>query len=236
MKISEMALFADTKKINKVVESRFGSTINYDLLTVEKATKLVETMDAGIASVRKSHAIHNAEKNPKYMELLVVREGLVNWLAENTEAEETKAEVVTESETAKSEAILASRNVVDSIQDMLEKVGKMQNEQMPALLDAIRDQISTEQADTFKAAVGPVLDGIEEQLRTGRESIDSAARSLAGEEVAAPMDMPADDAMAPDEAPMDAELDAEVEPEADEFAATDAATGGDLDAGREERA
>mgnify|MGYP006950334166 CR=1 FL=1 len=239
MKISDMALTANSKKLNKVVESRFGGSFNYKGLTVEKASKLVEAMDAGIISVRKSHAIHHAEKNAKYMEVLMVREGLVKWLAEHGVAQPgtsvaKKAKIV-ESETAKSEAILATRDIVDTIQDMMEKIGRMQNEQMPALLDALRDQIGAEQADTFRASVDPILNGLEEQLRTGRETIDSAARTLAGEQISAPMDMPTDDTAAPEEAPMD-DLDMDAEADADEFAATDAATGGTDDAGREERA
>jgi hypothetical protein len=233
MKISEMALSANSKKINKVVESRYGSSINYNALTVKTAQRLVKTLDEGITGVRKSHAIHRAEKNPRYMELVIVREGLVNWLKENPPVVAKK--VVAESETAKSEAILATRDIVDTIQDMMEKVGRIQNEQMPALLDTLRDQIGTEQADSFRSAVDPVLNGLEEQLRTGRESIDNAARTLAGEEIAAPMGMPTDDTAAPEEAPMDdLDMDAEADAEADEFAATDAATGGE-DVGREER-
>ena len=243
MKISEMALTANSKKINKVVESRYGSSINYNVLTVEHAQRLVKTLDEGIAGVRKSHAIHGAEKNPRYMELVLVREGLVKWLKENgaeKSASVVAKKVVAESETAKSEAILASRDIVDSIQDMMEKIGRMQNEQMPALLDAVRDQLGAEQADSFKASVDPVLNGLEEQLRTGRETIDNAARSLAGEQVSAPMDMPADDTAAPEDQPVDADADAYADTsdegdEADEFAATDAATGGPEEAGREER-
>lgn len=174
----------------------------------------------------------------------MVKEGLEAWLKENNGVEEKlEPAPIVESETAKSEAILASRDIVDSIQDMMEKIGKMQNEQMPALLDAIRDQISSEQADAFKTSVDPVLTQLEDSLRTSRETVDAAARTLAGEQVDQPMDMPADDAAAPMDAEAPAEepaVDAGAEGDADagaadEFAATDAAVGDD-DAGREERA
>jgi hypothetical protein len=82
------------------------------------------------------------------MELLMVREGLNRWLEENR--------VLTEGEMGKSEAILAAKDMVDSIQDMIEDVSRMQNEQMPALIDTIRDQIGSEQAETFKSQVGGV--------------------------------------------------------------------------------
>jgi len=244
MKISEIGLKANSKRINKVVESRFGLAIDYDTLTIDKANSLVEAISSSLSQFSRSHNIHQSQKNSKYMEFYMVKEGLEAWLKENNGVEEKlEPAPIVESETAKSEAILASRDIVDSIQDMMEKIGKMQNEQMPALLDAIRDQISSEQADAFKTSVDPVLTQLEDSLRTSRETVDAAARTLAGEQVDQPMDMPADDAAAPMDAEAPAEepaVDAGAEGDADagaadESAATDAAAGDD-DAGREERA
>ena len=239
MKISEIGLRANSKRINKVVESRFGLSINYKTLTIDKANSLVEAISSSLKQFSKSHNLHQSQKNPKYMEFYMVKEGLEAWLKENNGVKEAlEPAPIVESETAKSEAILASRDIVDSIQDMMEKIGKMQNEQMPALLDAIRDQISSEQADAFKASVEPVLTQLEDSLRSSRETVDGAARTLAGEQVDQPMDMPADDAAAPADdaaAPADDGMEGDVDAGADEFAATDAAAGGTDDAGREER-
>jgi hypothetical protein len=138
---------------------------------------------------------------------------------------------------AKSEAILAAKDMVDSIQDMLEKIGKMQNEQLPALLDTIRDQIGDQQAEAFKGAVTPLLQNLWQQLNDGRSNADNAARALTGE--SAP-DMGMGGAMggAPSpEAGMGAELGGGApEPETgDEFGATAAAAGGTDELGRERR-
>ena len=171
------------------------------------------------------------DQNPKYMELLMVREGIHRWMVEN------KNRFLAESEMGKSQAILAAKDMVDSIQDMLEEVSKMQNEQMPALLDTIRDQIGMEQADAFKNSVGTLLASMVEQLGAARESADQAARALAGEQVAQPMGMGVSGGMGggmpssmggglPGQLPTDT---------GDEFAATDAAAGGPDVIGREKR-
>jgi len=220
----------NVKKINKVMESRFGFKIDYDNMTLEKAVTLAKGITEGLDSLKRSHGVHTAEKNPKYMEMFMVRESLHRWLLEN------ESRFITESEMAKSEAILAAKDMVDSIQDMLEKISKMQNEQLPALLDTIRDQIGTEQAETFKGTVGPLLQSLAQTLQQGRESADGAARGLAGEGVEQPMDMGGADLnpemggdMPP--APM-SDLDGE---EGDAFGATDAAAGGPDELGRERR-
>jgi hypothetical protein len=236
MKLQELASRPGSKKINKVNESRFGFSIDYKRLTVPKARALSRTLAENLTKLKSNFGLHTSQNNPRYMELLMVREGLTRWIEEHTQ--------LNESEIAKSGAILAAKDIVDSFQDMLEDISKMQNEQLPALLDTIRDQIGQPQADAFKGTVTPILQELVGSLQQAREAADGAARTLAGEQVASPMGMPGADAgmggmppapgadagmgAAPD---MGSDLDAET----DGFDATDAAAGGDAGLGREKR-
>jgi uncharacterized protein YicC (UPF0701 family) len=229
MKLAEMAT-TSAKKINKVMESRFGFALDFNKMTVEKAERLSETITANLNKIRHSVALHTAERNPRYMELLTVRESLSAWL------QETRRQL-NEGEVGNAEVLLAAKDMVDSVQDTIEKVGKMQNEQLPQLLDSIRDQIGSEQADAFKNAVGVTLDQLMQNLQAAREGVDSGVRVLSGEQVDNPMAMPGDEMGAPvddlgaEPAPM-SDLDQE---ESDGFAATDAAVGGTETLGRELR-
>jgi hypothetical protein len=233
MRLSEMRTEVTPQKINKVMESRFGFTVDYDNLTYAKAQRLAKAIGENIQSIKRSYGAHTAEKNSKYMELMLVKEGLDKWL--------TSEQGLFESAMGKSEAVLAAKDMVDSVQDMLEKVSRMQNEQMPALVDTIRDQIGSEQAEQFKGAMAPLLTSLYQAVSTGRDQADTAVRGLAGEETEQPMDMGmgADtglDAAAPADA--GAELGPEPESDldaADGFDATDAAVGGEQELGRERR-
>ena len=230
MKLSEMAV-TDAKKINKVMESRFGFALDFGKLTVEKAEKLSETIQANLDKIRYSVDLHTAERNPRYMELLTVRESLNAWLEENRQQ-------LTEGEVGNAEVLMAAKDMVDSVQDAIEKVGKMQNEQLPQLLDSIRDQIGSEQAEAFKNAVGTTLDTLMQNLQSAREGVDNGVRVLSGEQVDNPMTMPGDagadlgggDAGLPPAPGSDLDAD-----ETDGFGATDAAVGGAEELGRELR-
>ena len=229
MRLSEMRTEVTPQKINKVMESRFGFTVDYDNLTYAKAQRLSKALAENIVGIKKSFGSHTAEKNPKYMELMLVKEGLDRWM--------TSEQGLFESEMGKSEAVLAAKDIVDTIQDMLEKVSKMQNEQLPALVDTIRDQIGGEQAESFKGAVSGLLGNLYQTVSQGREQADTAVRSLAGEQTDQPMDMGGDAGMGMDdgmgdEFAGDSDFDADG---GDEFGATDAAAGGAEDLGRERR-
>ena len=229
MKLAEMST-KSTRKINKLMESRFGFAINFSNLTVEKAERLSETITANLDKIRHSVDLHTAERNPRYMELLTVKEGLSTWLEQHRQQ-------LVEGEVGNAEVLLAAKNMVDSIQDAIEKVGKMQNEQLPELLDSIRDQVGAEQAEDFKNAVGTTLETLMQNLQTAREGVDGGVRILTGEQVDNPMAMPGDqadpsggDAGLPPAPGSDLDQD-----ETDGFSATDAATGGAEELGRELR-
>lgn len=230
MRLSEMRTEVTPQKINKVMESRFGFTVDYDNLTYAKAQRLTKALGENIQAIKKSFGAHTAEKNGKYMELMLVKEGIDRWMGSE--------QGLMESELGRSEAVLAAKDIVDSVQDMLEKISKVQNEQIPALVDTIRDQIGSDQAEAFKSAISPMLSDLYTALSSAREGSDTAVRVLSGEQVA-----PTDMSMGGDEFGADQDLggapesdfDSELGAEADGFDATDAAVGGEEELGRERR-
>lgn len=228
MNLSDINPAASSKRMNSLMQSRFGFSLDYNRLTFSKAQQLNNLVSENIARIRRSYGVHTAERNPKYMELLMVRESLGKWMRENQH--------LMESEMGKSEAILAAKDMVDSIQDMVEKVSKMQVEQLPALIDTIRDQIGMTEADAFKNAMSGLLTSISQELATARETADTSARQLAGEDMGGAglgMAPAADTLGAPDLATPD--LSEPSDFDTDEFGATDAAAGGAEPVGRAKR-
>lgn len=227
MNLKDISPRATAEKMNRIMETRFGFAIDYNNISMNKAIALNRKLTENINRIRKSYGVHTAEKNPKYMELLMVREALGKWISEHQ---------LNEGKMGESEAILAAKDMVDSIQDMLEKVSKMQVEQMPALIDTIREQIGNEQADSFKNTVGQLLTSMVDQLTQAREQADGAARSLAGEgPMTAGMAMPGAAPAAPAAPGAAPAVPGELAPGPDQFGATDAAAGGPEAMGREKR-
>jgi len=226
MNLKELAS-KSTKKHNQVMESRFGFTIDYDNLSYAKAHRLNIGLSEQLNSIRQSYGVHTAEKNAKYMEMLMVQEGINTWL-------EQYEQPLMEGELETAEVVLAAKDMVDSIQAMIEDTSKMLNEQLLPLVDTVRNQVGTAQADAYNSAVSPALQALLENLNAARGALDTAARGLAGEQVEQPMDM---GAMGDEEIP--AELPepdlSDLDSEEDAFAAADAAAGGDTDQGRERR-
>jgi hypothetical protein len=219
-----------SKRLNKVMESRFGFKIDYSKLTYPKAEKLYYALGESLDSIRKSYGSHTAERNPKYMEMLIVREGLQDWLNSH--------QYLVEGELETAEAVLAAKDMVDSVQDMITDASKMMNEELPPLIDTIKDQVGTAQADQFKATVTAALQSLMDSLNAARDALDNGARSLAGEQIdtgaemgsvmggtpGTPPPMPGTNLPPPELGDGD-----------DGFAAADAAAGGGEELGRKRR-
>jgi hypothetical protein len=127
----------------------------------------------------------------KYMESF---KRLVKSINENTRVRSILT--LTEGELESAQAILAAKDFVDRLQDMLEESSKMLNEDLPPLLDAIRDQIGMDQAAAYNSEVSGVITGLVDSIRQAREAVDNSTRMLAGGQ-AQPMTMPPEAGAAP---------------------------------------
>jgi hypothetical protein len=219
MNLNELST-SKSKKINKILESRFGFEINYNKLSLQKAIRLSTALNESLMSLKRSYGAHTAEKNPKYMEMLLVKESLNEWI--------NRQEVLLEGELETAEVVLAAKDMVDSVQDMITDASKMQNEELPPLLDSIRDQVGTAEADSFESTVTSALQGLMEALKAARDALDSGARVLAGEQ----QPMTRQGGGMGGAAPAPGEMPGQ---EPSGFDASDVAAGGEEEMGRERR-
>jgi hypothetical protein len=157
------------------------------------------------------------------------------WIKESLS---TVKKLIKEGQLEGAELTLAAKDMVDRVQGMLEDLGEMLNEDLAPLVDAVRDEMGTEIADQFSAAMSDSIGQALENMRATRESTDVASRILMGE---APAEM-----MGADEIPMEPTTDMDTEmgemppdeagPPEEDFAMADAAEGGEAELGREKRA
>ena len=186
----------DLKKKNttKVMESKFGFAVNFNKMTVQKAEGLLETIELGLSKIRNSSSFHTAEKNPRYMELLMVKESVTEWL-------DGTVEVVTEGELQTAEALLAAKDITDRLQGMVEDLGEILNEDLPPLGDSINDQMGEGKGTQYVASASATIQGLLDAMKAAKTALDDASKVLTGEgpEPAMAGEMPAEDpSMAPE--------------------------------------
>ena len=130
-----------------------------------------------------------------------------------------------EDEEGKAKAITSAGDMVNNFTSWMQRVGQYQTKTMIELADAIKADFGAQEAEAFKASVGPALNSTLEMLTQQREAISNAVAVLAGE-ATAETSMGMEPGMAPD-AGMDMSAPDEMNPApaGDEFGAADAAAG-----------
>lgn len=123
----------------------------------------------------------------------------------------SESKQINEGEMESAELVLASKDMVDRIQGMLEDVGEMMNEELLPLTDSIRDEMGNEKAEAFSNATKGALETFMDAVTQARADMDSASRILIGETPAEPsVDLSADDTE------MDLDTDSDLDLDADE--------------------
>ena len=91
-------------------------------------------------------------------------------------------EDLTEGEMESAELVLAAQDMVDQLQKMQEQLGELMNETLPPLVDAIRDEMGQDKADSFSNAAKGTLETALGSIESARSGMDGASRVLTGEE------------------------------------------------------
>jgi urease gamma subunit len=142
---------------------------------------------------------------------------------------------IAESEVQQAQVVLASQDMVDQVQKMIEQVTAMQFKDLPALVDQVKNQIGADQAMSFNQEVTGALTGLTQNLQGSKTQLEGAlgvvtgqAPTVPGEDMGAPAaDMGAEELPAELPAPEgEEEIDVDLE---------EPAAGGAADLGRARR-
>ena len=96
------------------------------------------------------------------------------------------------------EVVMAVRALADDIQDQVERIGRMMNEDLPAIADSMRNEMGADVAQSFSDSVSQLLSAHLEAVRGVKMGMDQQIDSLAGGQMPSglgdtAMDVPAEE-------------------------------------------
>jgi hypothetical protein len=238
MQIREFSKPVTAAKLNESLAQRFGSKINIDEFTTEQLQDARNKLRTTVFNVETTESFDqvSTKENQKNKLFLDVLNAALHERDDVAIAIDEAIEQVNEGEEDKAELVMAAKDMVDRVTGWMEDTAEMQTESMLELADAIRDEMGSEQAEAFTAAVKPALEAMYGVMETTRQALTGGVGMLTGE--GEPVDtMGAEEPDMDMEPTVDGEVDMDMaEPAADdEFGAADAAAGGEEEMGREQR-
>lgn len=123
------------------------------------------------------------------------------------EGKKKKGYKVMESEIQQAQVVLAAQDMVDRVQDMIEDITDMEYKDLPALVESIKNEVGTSQAQQFRDQATTALEGLVGNLQNAKQQLESAQGVLTGQEPVVPGEGEAELAPAGGEVEADAEMD-----------------------------
>ena len=112
--------------------------------------------------------------------------------ADKVEEKVQSLKALLEQEVEKAEIVIAAKSLVDELQDMIEQMGKMQNDELGAVVDQMSYQYGADKAASFNQAVASQLETLLASIKSAKEAVNNEVLVLTGE-APAPSEMgPAD--------------------------------------------
>jgi hypothetical protein len=240
MNIREFTKPVTSKTLNETLAKRFGARINIDEFTTEQLQDVRNKLRTKVFNFETTESFDSVQKSDytKNKLFLDVLNAAISERDDNiVDAIDEAVEQVTEGAEDAAELVMAAKDMVDRVTGWMEDTAEMQTESMLELADAIRDEMGSEQSESFTATVKPALEAMYAAMETTRVTLTQGVGMLTGE--AEPADAMGADVPAEEpemEPTVDGEVPAEDPAMADDgMGAADAAAGGEEPLGREKR-
>ena len=111
---------------------------------------------------------------------------------DKVEEKVTSLKALLEQEVEKAEIVIAAKSLVEELQDMIEQLGKMQNDELGAVVDQMSYQYGADKAASFNTAVASQLETLLASIKTAKEAVNNEVLVLTGEAPAQSDMAPAD--------------------------------------------
>ena len=84
-----------------------------------------------------------------------------------------------ETEVSQAEVMMAAKKFAEELQEMVEKIGRLQNEDLPPVTDQMRETYGMESASSFQTQIYGSFQGVMDSLYTAKSQVDDAVANLA---------------------------------------------------------
>jgi len=210
-----ITVWKTTMKLNDLDKKSYGKTAlkeNYELpfnaqkLSRPVAQTMLKKVRSLIAETKKSVDFYEKQTSPAYMKMVFMEQSLKDHI--NSIQKNTARIVIENEEVEKSQVVLASQDMVDSVQKMLEETSDMLIKELPALTASIESEIGVNESQAFNTQVSAALQTLIECLQQTRTTLNGALGIVTGQ--GNTMEQPFDASMTqPEEVETDVSVGAE---------------------------
>lgn len=156
----------------------------------DKAIKKAMGKDKKEESVKEELTDKQKKLPPQLQKAIAKKQG--DKPKDKVEEKVASLKALLEQEVEQAEIVIAAKSLVDELQDMIEQLGKMQNDELGAVVDQMSYHYGADKASSFNQAVASQLETLLSSAKTAKEAVNNEVLVLTGEAPAQSDMAPAD--------------------------------------------
>jgi len=166
----------------KALKEHFGYNLPLNKMNISETATMLKKVRGLILETKRSPQFYSAKRSPSYMKLSFMEQALKDHYSELLQRQRNTRIMLENEAVEEAQVTLAAQDLCNSVQKMLKEVGKMQIEELPALVDGIESEIGSSESQAYEEAVGAQLDTLSNALKEAFQALKQARDALTGGE------------------------------------------------------
>jgi len=166
----------------RALKEHFGFNLKLNKMNISETAGMLKKVRGLILETKRTPQFYASQKNPSYLKLTFMEQALKDHYAALLQRQRNTRIMLENEAVEEAQVTLAAQDLCNSVQKMLKDVGKMQIEELPALVDGIESEIGTNESKAYEEAVGTQLDALSTALKEAFQALKGARDALTGGE------------------------------------------------------
>lgn len=169
----------------KALKENFNTTANFEKLSLSETKNMLTKVKTLIKETKESNRIHQSEQNPAYLKLIFMEQALLHQYGELKARPIYNARIVVENEgVEQAQVVLAAKDMIDTVQKMIENISDMLVKELPAVVDSVNSEIGTNEGEQFNGQATEALSTLGAALQQAKVGLQGAMNVVTGQESA----------------------------------------------------
>ena len=166
----------------KALKENFNTELNLDKLSMSNTRTMLSKIRGLMKEAQQANATHRSEQDPAYLKLMFMEQALQSHYVDLRALPINNSRIVVEAEgVQQAQVVLAAKDMVDSIQKMIEEVSDMLVKELPAVMDSIDSEIGVDAGEQFNQAATEALSGLGGALQNAKVGLQGALNIVTGQ-------------------------------------------------------
>jgi hypothetical protein len=165
----------------RALNENFNADYNFDKLDLAKTKDMLLKVRGLIGETRQSPDIHSSEQNPAYLKLIFMEQALKHHYGELKALPAYNSRIVVENEgVEQAQVVLAAKDMIDSVQKMIEDISDMLVKELPAVVDSVNSEIGVDAGEQFNNEATGALSALGSALQQAKLGLQNAMNVVTG--------------------------------------------------------